>query len=187
MTRFLTPLALLAAAIGLFMLYTNPTYQDPVSGIKALSAESASYDDALAKSSELHAVRDQLLAKRATFAQSDIDKLQRVLPDNVDNIRLIIDINNIASRHNLSLSNVALGTVSQGVTTASAAAVGSGNSPVGSVVVGFSLVASYDNYLAFLQDLEHSLRIVDIESITFRAETSSLNTYTFQVRTYWLH
>ncbi len=183
MTRFLLPLALFAAAVGLFVLYTNPTYQT----IKTLGVEQASYDDALAKSSELHAVRDQLLAKRATFAQADIDKLQHVLPDNVDNIRLIIDINNIASRHGLSLANVALGEVSGGSTAASAAAVGASGSPIGSVTVGFSLVANYDNYLAFLQDLEHSLRIVDIEKISFRADGGVLNTYTFQVRTYWLH
>ena len=182
MTRFFVPLVLLAAAVGLFAFYTNPAYQ----AIKALGVENASYDDALAKSSELHSVRDQLLAKRATFAQSDIDKLQHMLPDNVDNIRLIIDINNIASRHSLSLTNVALGEVSGNSKMPTAAAVGSSNSPIGSVTVGFSLVANYDYYLAFLQDLEHSLRIVDVEKISFRADTGTLNTYTFDVRTYWL-
>jgi hypothetical protein len=52
------------------------------------------------------------LAKRDTFAAEDVQKLERTLPDNVDNIRLIIDINNIAARHGLTLKNVALGTVS---------------------------------------------------------------------------
>ena len=121
MRRFFVPLILLAAAIGLFVFYTNPTYQDTVNGIKVLSAQRASYEDALAKSSELRAVRDQLLQKRAVFVQSDIDKLRHVLPDNVDNIRLIIDINNIASRHSLSLTDVALGDVSQSSVAATAA------------------------------------------------------------------
>src|SRR3989344_5552874 len=183
MRQFLIPVILLIAAVGMFMLYTNPAYQ----GAKTLQAQEASYKDALTKSAELRAIRDQLLQKRATFVASDIDKLQHVLPDNVDNIRLIIDINNIAARHNISLTNVALGDVSQVATTASAAAVGSGNNPVGSVTVGFSIVANYDNYLAFLQDIEHSLRIVDVDKISFTAATANLNTYMFDVRTYWLH
>lgn len=187
MRQFLVPLILLMAAIGLFVLYTNPTYQDGATGIKALSEKSASYDDAFKKSSELRAVRDTLLARRSTFATSDIDKLKHVLPDNVDNIRLIIDINNIAARHSLSLTNVALGDVSQNPAVASVATVGQSASPVGSVTVGFSLIANYDDYLAFLQDLEHSLRIVDIEKISFIITTANLNTYTFNVRTYWLH
>ncbi|MDO8518518.1 MAG: type 4a pilus biogenesis protein PilO [bacterium] len=187
MRQFFVPLILTLAAIGLFALYTNPTYKDGETGIGALSAKSASYDDAFEKSSELRAMRDKLLAQRSTFATSDIGKLQHVLPDNVDNIRLIIDINNIAARHSLSLTNVALGDVSQSQSVASIAAVGQSSSPVGSVTVGFSLVANYDDYLAFLQDLEHSLRIVDIEKMSFTVATANLNTYTFTVRTYWLH
>src|SRR6185437_14911262 len=82
---------LVVAAIGLFVVYTNPTYQ----ATKALAAQVSAYNSALDKSKELRAVRDQLLSKRNTFAPSDVQKLEELLPDNVDNIRLIIDINNI--------------------------------------------------------------------------------------------
>lgn len=187
MRRIVLPLILVAAALGLFILYTNPTYEDPSTGIKALSVQSASYDDALQKSTELRTLRDKLLRTRASFANTDIIKLSHVLPDNVDNIRLIIDINNIAARHNLALTNVQLGSVSDSSQKGSALAVGPSGSGVGSVEVGFAVAANYDNFLAFLEDLEHSLRIVDVEKITFVTGAGDLNVYTFQIRTYWLH
>ena len=189
--RLFVPTILLIAAIGLFVVYTNPTYQ----ASQTLQAQASAYDDALTKSQELRSVRDQLLSKRNTFSADDVQKLQELLPDNVDNIRFIIDINNIASRHNISLSNVQLGTLGgsgSGTTAASAASAAaiSSSGPgdlVGSVDIGFSVTASYGDMLAFLQDIEHSLRLIDVEKLTFTASSSGLNTYAFTVRTYWLH
>lgn len=167
------------------MFYTNPTYQN----IKNLSAQAASYDSALSKAQELHTLRDQLLAKRNSFSADSIDKLQHILPDNVDNIRLIIDINNIAARHNLSLNNVNLGDIGGNAQSASnSTAIQGQTSAVGSVDVGFSVsTANYDDFLAFLQDLEHSMRIVDVQKITFTTSDSKTTSYSMIVRTYWLH
>lgn len=181
MTRVLLPLVLLAAAIGLFLLYTNPTYTQS----KELAITAGSYDEALDKSKELKSIRDQLLSKRNTFSNDDVQKLQKVLPDNVDNIRLIIDINNIATRHGLSLKGVSLGETSQSSTNQSTAAVGSSGDPTGSVEVGFTVTASYTDMLVFLHDLEHSMRLIDIEKLSFKGGVSS--DYVFTIRTYWLH
>jgi Tfp pilus assembly protein PilO len=182
MSRLLIPIVLVGAAIGLFALYTNPTYQST----KELQAQAMSYDDALNKSQELRTVRDQLLSKRNTFSADDIQKLQEMLPDNVDNIRLIIDINNIASRHNLSLQNVSLGTISNSRTTRSATSAGASGDAVGSVEIGFSVTTSYDNMLAFIQDVEHSLRLIDIENLSFSATAGDNSIYSMSIRTYWL-
>lgn len=186
--KVILPIILLGAAIGLFVLYTNPTYQS----IKVLRTEAGSYDEALNKSQELRAVRDQLLAKRNTFASTDVQKLERILPDNVDNIRLIIDINNIAARHQLALGDVQLGEVGDAADERSAAAVGASGDAIGSVTVGFAVAANYEKLLSFLADVEHSLRIVDVESLAFSVGgvdeegVEELPSYDFTIRTYWL-
>lgn len=167
-------------------MYTNPTYQ----ATKSLAAQAASYEEALQRAQELRTVRDELLAKRNSFLLPDVVKLERVLPDNVDNIRLIIDINNIATRHSLTVTDVSLGDISDSSVARNPTAVGSSGDPVGSVEVGFTLGADYENYLAFLRDLEHSLRIVDAVKIAFRAEPGVVGgkeSYQFTIRTYWLH
>ena len=183
--RLILPIILIVAALGLFVAYTNPAYQSDL----GLQTQVASYDDALNKSQELLATRDQLLSKRNTFSTDDVQKITHMLPDNVDNIRLIIDINNIAARRGLALQNVALGEVSDASTQRSALAVGPSGGAVGSVELGFAVTASYDDFLAFLQDLEHSLRIVDVEKITFASTPTPTGKYSFSftIRTYWLH
>lgn len=181
MTRIIIPIILLAAALGLFGMYTNPSFQ----GIKRLSAEQAAYDGALDKAQQLRAVRDQLLARRASFSDEDVNKLSHTLPDNLDNIRLIIDINNIASRHNVVISQVQLGST-QSSNGGSSLATGPSGSAIGSVEIGFTINATYDNFLAFEEDLEHSLRIIDVTRIGF-STGGDLNSYTFTIKTYWLH
>ena len=183
MMRFIIPSILAAAAIGLFVVYTNPHYQE----VKVLQTQASQYDDALNKAKDLRATRDQLLAKKNTFSTTDMDRLQHALPDNVDNIRLIIDINNIAARHGLSLKSINIGAVSDSSSARSALAVGSSGSAVGSVTVDFTIGASYTDFLAFLHDLEYSLRIVDVESITFKPGIGSSADYALTIRTYWLH
>jgi Tfp pilus assembly protein PilO len=181
--RFLFPIILIIAAIGLFVGFTNPTYQ----GLKGAQAKVAAYNDALDKSQELKGLRDKLVSARNAFSPQDEQKLTRLLPDQVDNIRLIIDINNIAARHGLAISNVALGEVSQSSAAATSIAVGPSSDPVGSVSLGFSVTASYDDFLAFLQDIEHSLRILDIQKLDFTGGQDGKYTFDFTIRTYWLH
>ena len=181
--RLMLPIILIAAAIGLFALFTNPTYQN----IKVLQTQVGAFDNALDKANELKGVRDQLLSRRNTFATENVQKLERILPDNVDNIRFIIDINNIAARRNLSLSNVSVGTVSDSKVARNALSIGSSGDPVGSASVSFSLSASYDDFLAFMQDLEHSLRIVDVQTLDFKPASGGKYDISLAIRTYWLH
>ncbi len=184
--RFLIPTILVVAAIGLFAMYTSPTYQ----GLKGTQEKVAAYDDALNKSQELKSLRDKLQSARNALSSDNVQKLQHLLPDQVDNIRLIIDINNIAAHHGLSLSNVALGDVSNSSSGQSAVAVGPITDAVGSVALGFSVAASYEDFLAFLQDLEHSLRIIDVQKLSFSSSAGAAPgkyTFDFSIRTYWLH
>jgi len=181
--RFLLPIILFVAAVGLFSLYTSPTY----AGLKGAQAQVAAYDDALNKSKELKGLRDKLTSTRNAFSPQDEQKLVRLLPDQVDNIRLIIDINNIASRRGLVLSSVALGEVSNTSAEKSALAVGPSGDPLGSVSLGFSVLATYEDFLVFLQDIEHSLRILDIEKLSFSAAEDGKYSFDIQLRTYWLH
>ena len=181
------PSILIAAAVGLFAMYTNNAYQGP-GGIKSLQAQVSAFDEALNKAQELKSNRDQLISKRNTFSTENVQKLERILPDNVDNIRFVIDINGIAARRNLSLKNVSLGTVSDAKSGRSALSIGSSGDPVGSAEISFALSATYDEFLSFLQDLEHSLRVVDIEKISFKSsDIGERYEYSLTIRTYWLH
>jgi hypothetical protein len=183
MRSFLFPIILAILAIGLFAMYTNPTYQRA----KGVLASVNSYNDALSKSKELRKIRDEKIAAFNTFSPDNKTRLTQLLPDNVDNIRLIIDINGIAGRHNLALKNVSLGTISDSANARTALAAGASGEAVGSIEIGFSVATTYDNMLAFVADLEHSLRVLDLENIHFTVSDKGMSDYDFKIRTYWLH
>lgn len=182
MMRLFLPLILIAIAIGLFFVFTDPTYQT----IKDLRVQEMEYDQALTKSKELLAIRNSLISKRNTFSPDDVNKVARVLPDNVDNIRLILDTETIAQRYRLHIEEIGISAPQASREERSELAVGDTNDPVGSVQLSFSVTARYDDFLRFIKDLERSVRIVDIQSISFSVGEGELADYSVAIKTYWL-
>jgi len=195
------PIILIGIAITFFFVVTNPFYNT----ILKLKTEAGSFNDALDTSKTLQAERDQLTAKYNNIDPDNLAKLQKLLPDNVNNIRLILEIEQIASPYGMVLSDVKYDTTDTSATTAAATnatvAQGSGvtqpeSKDYGTFNLEFSASGSYDNFISFTKDLESNLRIVDISSISFSSDTStSVSTkanspeiykYDFKIQTYWL-
>jgi len=88
MSRKISSIILITIAIATFFFYVNPSYED----IKVLKMENSEFDEALDKARELQEVRDNLLSKYNSFSSGDIERLGKLLPDNVDNVRLILDL-----------------------------------------------------------------------------------------------
>ena len=189
MQRLILPLVLTAISIGLFLVYTNPTYTN----IGTLRTRIAEYDQALYNSQELLHVRDQLTSQYNGISADDRARLSKIMPDNVDNIRLIIDIQRIASQYGMLPRDISFEPIKKDSTERTQALV-SGQLPdskknYGSFDLSFSVSGTYQNFLLFLNDLEQSLRVVDIESVSFSADSvSNPNTfkYVIKIRTYWL-
>jgi Tfp pilus assembly protein PilO len=179
MGRFI-PIILIVASVGAFFGFVDPRYE----GIKVLRAESAQYGNALDNARKLQEIRDSLRSTYNTIPTKDLDRLKKLLPDHVDNVRLIIDISDIARQYGLTLRSVK--NVDAAVVAKERETFDLEESPIGSVTLNFSVDAAYNNFVAFLKDLEASLRIVDITSLSF--EVRDVSTYTFDVgiKTYWL-
>lgn len=116
------------------------------------------------------------------------------MPNTVDNIRLIIDTQNIALTHGMTLKDIKYDARAQSTATSAAASqtspsqVAANQKDYGTFELEFSVTGSYQNFLAFLGDIEQSLRLVDVESVTFQAPEagSSAMKYVVRIRTYWL-
>lgn len=180
--RLLIPIILVIAAGLVFFLYTDPKYQD----VKALRAQEAEYDKALTQSRELQEVRNKLISKRNTFSPDDLRKLERLLPDNVDNIRLIIDIDTIAGRYGMRIRDVSVSAPMSTREERGATAVGDAGDKVGSVELGFAVSARHEDFVRFLADLERSVRIVDVKAVSFTVGEGDLTQYGVSIKTYWL-
>ena len=203
MSRYFVPIILIGIAITFFFMVTNPLYNQ----INALKSGGASYDTALSTSKTLESERDQLVAKENAIDPNNLDRLQKLLPDNINSIRLILEIGQIASPYGMVLSNVKYDTSDTSSTTPTGTApvvqVGSSSDAsskdYGTFNLEFSTSSSYGNFINFIKDLESNLRIIDISSISFSSTTSTstgavgsktnlgeIYNYDFKIKTYWL-
>lgn len=184
MIRFILPIVFIVAAVGLYFGYISPQYDE----IKQLQLQEAQLDEALDKSRELQEIRDQLLLTYNTFTTEQLDRLQKLIPDNVDNVRLILDIASIAETRDVRIGRVDVADVER----EDNGTVGevSEEDTLGSIKLSFIAEATYDNLLLFLRDIERSLRIVDVTELSvsagdadFAGDTSE---YDISFVTYWL-
>jgi len=197
------PIILIGISGLLFFVFTNPIYND----ISALNLEVASYNGALDNSKMFENERDKLTAKYNQIDPDNLIKIKKLLPDNVDNIRLILEIGQIALPYGMVLKDVKYNVTDTGSNATTATtdkrSVIKGKSTTKALKdyevfdLEFSTSGTYDNFISFTKDLESNLRIVDISSITFSSSTESANSstktspseiykYDFKIKTYWL-
>lgn len=191
--RFIFPSLLIIISVAAFIVYINPTYAE----VKLKRAESAQYDEALTNSRQLQEERDLLSEKYRTLSPEDLERLNRMLPDNADNIRLILNIQQMAQTYGMAISSIkfdaetvkpANGTASS-TSAVSAVDATKAQRDYGDFEIEFTTTGSYDNFQKFLEDMERSLRITDIQSVTFGSEVDATKqgyTYTVKLLAYWL-
>lgn len=171
MNKTLLGIGLLIISVSAFFMWINPHYGT----VKILKAELADSKSALAQAQELDSIRDKLVEKENSFSLSDVAKLKKFLPDSVDNIRFIIDMQGIASHYGLAIGDISVGDTAK--TTSSGAAIGPSSKQYGETQLGFSVATSYENLISFLKDIEKSLRVMEIKSLSFNVDNKSPNVY----------
>ena len=168
-------------------MYTDKIYRGSGFGeesrnIQSLLAEDAEYQKALTNTTALKAKRQVLVDKMNQMNSESLTKLESMLPDNIDNIKLIIDMDNIANQHNLVLKGAKLDTSAK----TDPSKLGSDDSKYGTIGISFSVTASYENFQNFLTDLEKSLRLVEITDLSVSGNNTGLYDFSVGLKTYWL-
>lgn len=170
-------IVIILTSIGVFFGYIDPEY----SKVKVLLEEKDQYYTAIKNSNELQGVKKALIEKSEAIDAGNREALFKLLPDNIDNIRLIIDIDEMAKTHQMTIRNFKTDTAEEKDT------LGRDGNPYGTLTLSFSTAAPYDRFLAFIADLERSLRIIDIASIDFSVtEGNPIYDYDVKIKTYWL-
>ncbi len=201
MFRYITPIILIGVGVTLFMMFTNPILGD-ISNIKN---QIASYNQALGNANTLQAERDKLTQKYNAIDPNNLTKLQTLLPGSVNNIRLILEIEKLASPYGMVLENVkydssdteaavGAGTVASPGATNQKTALN--NQEYGTWNLEFSTEGTYSNFISLVKDLESNLRLVDISSVNFSSDVTTVvlgkskpsdsYKYDFKIKTYWL-
>lgn len=175
-----TALILLLISIGLFYTFISPHYDM----VQTLRGQSAQYSKILDNVSALTATRDDLTVKLQNTPATEIAKLEKILPDNVDTVNLAMTFDSIAARYGISIKSIR--TVESKTDTGTSIVQSTGAKPYDKITVSFSFVSTYDNFRKFMSDIENSLRIIDVKSVAFQTTESGIYEYQVSVDTYWL-
>lgn len=174
------PLILIAAAVWIFWGYTSVIYKE-AGGLREVRTD---YENKLAQANEFQRKYEGLVSAYQSFSEADLTHLSRLAPDKMDAIRLAIGVSEIAARQGLLIEDIK---ISEPAKETKEAVTESG---LGNTDLSFSVTSGYERFVAFLQDLEKSLRILDVTNIEFAtakdfAGSSSYN-FNLGLRAYWL-
>ncbi len=205
MFQFLLPIMLVLAAVGVFFGYSQKQWDK----VQVLKADVADYRTAVENSKQLLIKRDALLSQKNQISEADLTRLETLIPTDVNSTKLILEIQNLASNvHGLAFENPKYDPNKKVTADVKAPVAGSTETgdtaekrPTTSVnpkdailaqkeygvfELEFTLTGPYDKFIAFVEDLEHSLRLVDIQSTQISQKEPGVLKYIVKVQTYWL-
>ncbi len=185
--RLVAILALVAAA-GIFFGYVNPVWTGSVASTKS---EITNYDAALAAATQYQQKQDQLLQEQSAIPADSIARLNHFLPDSVGNVQLILDLDALAARSGVVLSNFDIQDAAAAAGAAPAAQTSTGALSLStmaydSLQLSLTATASYSAFRAFLDGVENSERLLDVTGISIAPSTTGVYNYQITLRLYWL-
>lgn len=191
--RYITLIIFIVLTIGGASLYTLPLWRST----QMLSATIATGSERLATADSLGKSRADLISKYNSIPKADLDNLTTLLPDNVNNIRLIIQVDSLATKNGLSvLQNVAYTTHDAKTDDPKANVKAAARPPYEPFTISFETIGTYKNFLSFISDIEKNLRLLDIQQVDFTPvppqnakdapSANGLISYKVKVTTYWL-
>lgn len=151
-------------------------------------------DRVLDNARKLQSLRDELIEKDKNIRKADVIRLTKLIPESADNVKLILEFEQIAENNNLKLEAASASKEEDG---------GGGGDDAnnqnfdietndyGVITLDFSVSGGYSDFIGFLESLENNLRITDIRSLSIsppRGDDIEEADYQYEVSidTYWL-
>lgn len=190
MNRNITAIILIAIAVGIYFTYT----QGQIDTDKAILAINDQYKSAITNAQSLKTIRDSVQKDYNKISLEDRARLDKMIPSSVNNIHLIVDISRLANKNGFAVRNIKADMVQSNTPAGQQNSVVTGtssqallpNMSLANVRLSFDATVSYDKFLTFMQDLEKSLRIMDVTKLTVRATDTGIYDFSVEVNTYWL-
>lgn len=194
--KLIFPILCLIISGLVFFAVVDPMYND----VSKLRADVAAYNVALNNSTELQKKRDSLVEVYKNIKKEDKIRLEHFLPNTVNNIRFILEIEQIAKLYNMPIKNIKFESQKSQETKSTAGNIVISDDPLGARPYGvfpieFTTEGTYEMFSSFLKDIENNLRLVDVKAVSFIVPgqekpavgvNPNIYTYTLRVETYWL-
>jgi hypothetical protein len=190
MFRTLIPIILIitAALVGFFQV--RPLYAE----MSEVRNNVLGVEDALQKMEEISSTVKKLENKIESIPPEDIDKLENVIiPSKIDRIRFLNMLSSLASKRNLFLNGLQIESDNTSNSNDTLTGGKAASAELKKLGLSFSVSTDYETFKMFLIDLEKSMALIDVDSITISTPTSGEDesglikyTYDIKMSTYWM-
>lgn len=176
MYRLITFAASIIMAVSLFVLFTKPTFEN----VRASQAEAAGYTQALADAERLNQRINELVTQRNNLPSTEMEKLEILIPERVDEVSTVITLDTLAARHFLVFSDIVIAKAEGASTPTNRNASNNQNGAplpgapekeaIEATAVKFAVSGTYDDFRAFIKDVEATLSLMDINDLSILGE-----------------
>ncbi len=178
-------IVVIVASLAAFGLVVKPQYKH----IKELETKDTELERVLVNARKLQSLRDGLLAKRKNLSNRDIRKLEKLIPESADNVKLIIEFENIADQYGLEIQTASS---QKNDSEKLGKRVSSQNFDIetrdyGVISLDFNLIGGYSSFVNFLSDIESNIRVTDVRNLSINSgDDSGSYEFALTIETYWL-
>lgn len=171
---------ILLLAFGVNYLFSYPMYKE----LNNLRTDYINQKESLNTINNIEIKKDELLGQYNSIPQSIKNNINTVLPDSLDYVKLISDIDSVANNYGISIKdpNVKIKSPSVGGSIEDAQP----EKLFESAIVAFSFSSTYEGFNSFLHELENSMRILDIKSLKISPSKNGIYEYSIEFETYWM-
>lgn len=156
--------------------------------IRLRAEEKKQYQNVLNRVKEIEIKRENLLSEYNSISETEIDRLKKIVPEKVNSITLLNNLNALAARYNLVLKDYKVSNSDSGsrdvVDTSS-------TPPYKTTTISLSMSGQYEQFLSFLNELESALSLIDVVNLNImpgisRPGQSAQSDFTLEANTYSL-
>ncbi len=172
-----------AASIATTMMFIVPQYMCDKStcaydGIKKLRLNKIEYSSAMKSAQDLESRRTSLSERYNSISAEERQRLEDMLPNNVDNIKLVLELETLAKKYGLVIESPKLETKIESTKTDTptnsqgqairADSGGTPSLPYGTFTLDFTVRATYANAKLLVSDIERNLRLIEPVALTIK-------------------
>lgn len=179
----LTPLLSIVVAVLLFFFYAQPEYDK----ILVIKENINKHEEAVLRYTEFNNEVRTLLAKRDAISMSDKERLELLIPTQIDTTRLLVDLEKIAKDSGVLYGNIKAEEEKNAKALTDEDIYNSKNIDSTSLVssdISFSIIGNYEQFKSFLAKLESSLPLFEVTEISLTAGTETFQQFDVSIRAF---
>lgn len=180
--RSLTPIFSIVIAIVLYLFFIAPQWEE----VQGIRAEEKTYQEAVERYDEFTEKMNTLLNLKRNQNPVTLERLNQLVPQEVDAARIITDLEDMAKRQNMLFGNIDTSESEEDLRSRNEVATDQIQTELQTVDISFELIGTYEQLQAFLRELESSLTLLEVTSLAFSASDGLFEQFGLTVRAYAL-